>query len=79
MITLPITPGLIKLLEDIMPIAPGLSPKQVVGSRWPNGHWRRIRATYANGWDLIVNMDKKGDVSSCRGTTRMRTAAKVAA
>lgn len=79
MINLPVTPGLTKLLDEIMSIAPGLTPESIVGSHWPNGHWRRIRASYSNGWDLIVNLDKKGNISSSRGTVRLSCASRAVA
>lgn len=69
---IPITKELVDALADAMPVGAGAWPESITGSVWPNGQWRGIRASYPNGWDLSVYLNKQGKVTSTKATMRMR-------
>lgn len=52
------------ILHDILPLGDEPQvPIELTGTL--NGRfWRRIRAVYGDGWVMIVNFDRKGQVSS---------------
>lgn len=57
------SPETFALLAELSPCGDGADPAQVIG--WSrNGNWTRVRASYPNGWVLVVNFDRAGSISS---------------
>lgn len=51
------------LLAELSPCGGRDVPRHVIG--WLRKRvWTRVRADYPNGWELVVNFDKHGSVSS---------------
>lgn len=65
---------LASVLHELMPIAEeGEQPTSVVGRHNGRGQWQRIKAVYANGWEVVVNFRRDGSVSSTSARVRMVT------
>lgn len=60
-----------RFLAEVSPCGGGEMPAQVVG--WSRkGLWKRMKATYPNGWELIVYFDRAERVSSWTAKMSLR-------
>ncbi len=63
---------LAQALHEMMPVAKeGEEPQSITGSH-DGRHWRRMKATYANGWVVVVNFTRDGKVSSAGAKLSLR-------
>lgn len=63
-VALMITDELKTLLEQVMSIGDGETPVSVFGWRTRTGALRKAVARYPNGWQLNLNFNRQGEISS---------------
>ena len=59
------------LLHELMPVGGGEQPAEVLGYLDAPGRWRRMVATYPNGWKVTVRLNAKLEVTSVASSIRL--------
>lgn len=73
---LAVTEASTALCKEVLPVGGEEQPFALTGWRDSSGRCRRVRAEYANGWELNFRINIKGEITSSSARIRLVTTAK---